>query len=81
MATYPVKNKQTGETKEVKMSVHDWDQWRDDNPDWERYYTPENAPMFGEVGEVYDILKKSHPGWNDVLAKVNKMPGSNVKPV
>ncbi len=81
MATYPVKNKQTGETKEVKMSVHDWDQWREDNPDWERYYTPENAPKFGEVGEVYDKLKKSHPGWNDVLSKVNKMPGSNVKPV
>ena len=81
MATYPVKNKETGETKEVKMSVHDWDQWREDNPDWERYYTPENAPKFGEVGEVYDKLKKSPPGWNDVLNKVNKMPGSQVKPV
>ena len=81
MATYPVKNKETGETKEVKMSVHDWDQWREDNPDWEIYYTPENAPKFGEVGEVYDKLKKSHPGWNDVLNKVNKMPGSQVKPV
>ena len=81
MATYPVKNKQTGETKEVKRRVHDWDQWREDNPDWERYYTTENAPKFGEVGEVYDKLKKSHPGWNDVLSKVNKMPGSNVKPV
>lgn len=81
MATYPVKNKQTGETKEIVMSIHDWDQWREDNPDWERYYTPENAPKFGEVGEVYDKLKKSHPGWNDVLSKVNKMPGSNVKPV
>jgi|TARA_B110000014_G_C19813717_1_gene422368 hypothetical protein len=81
VATYPIKHKETGETKEVKMSVHDWDQWRDDNPDWERYYTPENSPKFGEVGEVYDKLRKSHPGWNDVLAKVNKMPGSNVKPV
>ena len=59
MATYPVKHKGTGETKEVKMSVHDWDQWREDNPDWERYYTPENAPKFGEIGEVYDKLKKS----------------------
>jgi|TARA_B100001094_G_C17721353_1_gene572127 hypothetical protein len=81
VATYPIKHKDTGETKEVKMSIHDWDQWCNDNPDWARYYTPENAPKFGEVGEVYDKLKKSHPGWNDVLAKVNKMPGSNVKPV
>ena len=38
MATYPVKHKKTGETKEVKMSIHDWDQWCADNPDWERYY-------------------------------------------
>ena len=47
MATYPVKNKETGETKEVKMSIHDWDQWCEDNPDWERYYTPDNASQVG----------------------------------
>ena len=45
MATYPVKNKETGETKEVVMSIHDWDQWNDDNPDWERYYTPDNREI------------------------------------
>ena len=81
MATYPVVNKDTGEQKEVKMSVHDWDQWKKDNPEWERYYTPENAPNFGEIGEAYDKLKKSHPGWNDVLHKASKAPGSKVKPV
>ena len=32
MATYPVINKETGEQKEVVMSVNDWDQWREDNP-------------------------------------------------
>ena len=31
MATYPVKHKETGETKDVIMSVHDWDQWKEDN--------------------------------------------------
>ena len=30
--------------------------WREDNPDWERYYTAENAPGFGEVGEWKDKL-------------------------
>jgi len=39
MAVYPVINKETGEQKEVKMSVHDWDQWKVDNPDWERDYS------------------------------------------
>ena len=32
MATYPVVNMSTGETKEVSMSVHDWDKWKEDNP-------------------------------------------------
>jgi hypothetical protein len=80
MATYPVRNTETGEIKDVIMSVHDWDQWKNDNPEWERYYTPENAPGFGEVGEWADKLQKSHPGWNDVLRKASKAPGAKVKP-
>ena len=79
MATYPVKNTKTGETKEVVMSVHDWDQWRIDNPDWDRYFTPDNAPGVGEVGEWKDKLRKTKPGWNDVLRKAQKAPGSGVK--
>ena len=79
MATYPVRNKETGETKDVTMSVHAWDQWREDNPDWERYYTPDNAPGVGEVGEWKDKLRKKNPGWNDVLHRAQKMPGSRIK--
>ena len=79
MATYPVKNKNTGETKDVIMSVHDWDQWREDNPDWGRYYTPDNAPGFGEVGEWKDKLVKSKPGWNEVLEKAQNAPSARQK--
>ena len=69
-ATYPVINTETGEQKEVKMSVHEWDQWREDNPDWTRDYSdPSTMPGVGEVGEWKDKLNKSHPGWNDVLRK------------
>jgi hypothetical protein len=81
MATYPVKHKETGETKEVKMSVHEWDQWREDNPEWERYYTPYNAPGFGEVGEWQSKLVAKNPGWNDVLGRAASMPGANVKKI
>ena len=35
-----------------------------------------------ETGEQKDVkLKKSHPGWNDVLHRASKYPGSTVKPV
>jgi hypothetical protein len=82
MATYPVYNKVTGEQKEVVLSVHDWEQWKKDNDDWDRDWSdPSTCPGSGEVGEVYDRLKKSHPGWNDVLHRASKMPGSKVKPI
>ena len=57
MATYPVFNNTTGEQKEVKMSVHAWDQWCSDNPDWSRDYSdPSTMPGVGEVGEWRDKL-------------------------
>jgi thymidylate synthase len=82
LATYPIINKQTGEQKEVTLSVHDWDNWKNENPEWERDWSdPSTCPSSGEIGEVYDKLKKSHPGWNDVLHKASKAPGSRVKPI
>ena len=76
MATYPVINKETGEEKEVIMSIHDWDQWKTDNPDWERYFTPENSPSLGlEVGEWRDKLVNKNPGWGEVLKKSEKAGG------
>ena len=82
MAKYPVINKETGEQKEIKCSVHEWDQWKEDNPEWTRDWSdPSTAPGVGEVGEIYDGLKKSHPGWNDVLRKASKAPKSIVKPI
>ena len=82
MATYPVKNTETGETKEVVMSVHVWDKWKEDNPDWQRDFSdPSTCPGVGEVGEWKDKLRKSKPGWNDVLEKVKQQPGSNLKKV
>ena len=82
LPTYPVVNKETGEQKEVTMSIHDWDQWKKDNSQWERDWSdPSTCPASGEVGEVYDKLKKSHPSWNDVLTKASRVPKSNVKPI
>ena len=76
MATYPVINKETGEQKEVAMSIHDWDQWKTDNPDWERYFTPENSPSLGvEVGEWRDKLVNKNPGWGEVLKNAEKAGG------
>ena len=80
MPTYPVVNKQTGEQKEVELSVHDWDQWKVDNPDWIRDWSdPSTCPQPGEVGEWKDKLISKNPGWNDVLGKVKQSPGATIK--
>jgi len=82
LATYPVVNKTTGEQKEVSMSITEWDQWKQDNPDWTRDWSdPSTAPMATDVGEWRDKLVAKNPGWNDVLAKASKMPGSQVKKI
>ena len=78
MATYPVVNTKTGDRKEVVMSVNDWDQWCTDNPDWSRDYSdPSTMPGVGEVGEWKQKLVKRKPGWNEVLEKVQSMPGAH----
>tara|TARA_B100000965_G_scaffold354130_1_gene330450 strand:+ start:425 stop:730 length:306 start_codon:yes stop_codon:yes gene_type:complete len=82
MATYPVVNPQTGEQKEVVMSVHDWDQWKDDNPDWERDYSdPSTMPAMGveSVGDFQDKLAKKHPSWGEVLKKSQKAGGISAR--
>ena len=80
MPTYPVIHKETKEKKELSMTMTAYEQWRKDNPEWDKDWMAGVAAC-GEVGEVYDKLKKSHPGWNDVLRRASKMPGSNVRPI
>ena len=53
MPTYNVKHKETGETKEFRMSIKDYEQWRIDNPDWDKDWTAGVASM-GEVGDWRD---------------------------
>jgi len=68
MATYPVINTKTGEQKDVVLSVHEWDQWKEDNPEWTRDWSdPSTCPSSGEVGEWRDKLGKTHPGWKDIM--------------
>jgi hypothetical protein len=82
LATYPVYNKVTGEQKEVTMSVHDWDQWKKDNLEWDRDWSdPATCPASAEIGEWKDKLVKKHPGWNEILDKASRAPKSRVKKI
>ena len=80
MPTYPVVNKETGEKKELSMSMVEYSDWRDENPGWDRDWS-EGCAGLGEVGEWNDKLITRNPGWNDVLHKASKSPGSRVKKI
>ena len=79
MPTYPVKNLKTGETQELVMTVASYEQWRKDNPDWDKDWS-QGCASPGEVGDWQNKLIQKNPGWNDVLHRASKMPGSVVKP-
>tara|TARA_B100000073_G_scaffold254255_1_gene214257 strand:- start:115 stop:351 length:237 start_codon:yes stop_codon:yes gene_type:complete len=76
MPIYPVKNSKTGETKELNLTIASYEEWKKENPDWDKDWSK------GVAGacEVGDWRNKTDGGWNDVLRKVSQVPGSNVKP-
>jgi len=42
-------NTKTGEQKQVEMSIHVWDQWKKDNPEWIRDWSdPSTCPSAGD---------------------------------
>ena len=76
MPTYPVKNLKTGETKELSMTMAAYDEWRKENPDWDKDWQAGVAGS-GEVGDWRDKMSKTHPGWKDVMGQVKKHQGWN----
>jgi len=63
MPTYPVLNKNTGEKKELSMSMKEYEKWREDNPEWDKDW---NA---GIGGHMYGKPKQSD-GFKEVMSKV-----------
>ena len=78
MPTYPVKNLKTGEEKELHMTMTEYDEWRKENPDWDKDWS-KGCAAAQEVGDWQNKLISKNPGWNDVLKKAASVPGSNVK--
>lgn len=80
MPIYPIINKKTGETKNIKVSVDEIMAWYKANPDWTRNWA-EGCASMAEVGEWKDKLAKSKPSWNEMLDRFSKVPGSTVKKI
>lgn len=66
MPTYPVINKVTGEQKELHMTMKDYCDWRDENPDWDKDWM---AGCAG-IGEIGEWKTKVDGGFKDVLTNI-----------
>ena len=76
MPTYPVINLKTEEKKELSMTMKEYEQWRKDNPDWDRDWSEgcaSSQEIFRWTGEA------ASSGWNEVLDRASKQPGSIVR--
>ena len=78
MPLYPVINKNTGETKELNITMSEWEVFKEENPDWSRHWDMGCASL-GEVGEWKDVLNKKPPSFNHILKKAKKAGGMNSK--
>tara|TARA_S200000501_G_scaffold114614_1_gene107687 strand:- start:205 stop:456 length:252 start_codon:yes stop_codon:yes gene_type:complete len=76
MPTYPVINLKTKEKKELSMTMTQYDQWRKDNPEWDKDWS-EGCASAQEVFRWTGEAKSS--GWNEVLDRASKQPGATVR--
>ena len=69
MPTYPVINTKTGEKQELNLSMKKYDEWRKENPDWDKDW---NAGIGSAVSGVGDWQNKLPQGFKDRLNNVKK---------
>ena len=80
MPTYPVIHLESGEKKELSMSMKAYDEWKKENPKWDKDWSAGVAGV-GEVGEWRDKLITKNASWNEVLDRASKSPGSRVSKI
>ena len=69
MALYNVKNLKTGETKVLNLSLAKYEEWRENNPDWDKDW---QAGIASAVSGVGDYQNKLPQGFKDRLNNVKK---------
>ena len=76
MPTYPVIHLKTGQKKELSMSMLKYDEWRKDNPEWDKDW---QAGVASQSTEFKWTGEARSSGWNEVLDRASKQPGATVR--
>ena len=76
MPIYGFKHTETGETKDVTMSMAEYDVFLEENPKWKRYYAPTDAPKtvagVNQFSSHTETARKKHDGWNQLMKGIKE---------
>ena len=72
MPGYTFKHNETGEIIEVDMRPSEYDDWKENNPEYSRYFGAAPALSWGGTR---DVISKIPDGFNDILKTVKKSSG------
>lgn len=73
MPQYEFKHKETGNIQDVYLRISEYDTWKSDNPDWERYYgTPPSL-----VSGTKSNLTMAGKDWQEHLGNIKKGAGKS----
>ena len=75
MPTYPFINMKTKETKTLPMTNKKYEKWKEENPDWDKDWSKGCA---GQSTEFRWTGEARSSGWNEVLDRASKQPGSTI---
>ena len=56
MPQYDVKHLKTGETKQLNLTISAYEQWKEDNPEWDKDWMAGVASAVSEVGDYQNKL-------------------------
>lgn len=73
MPQYEFKNSETGEVKELSLRISEYDEWKDNNPQWVRYHSPDSAPKM--VTGVKSAMSIAGSEWENKLTAIKKNAG------
>ena len=75
MPQYEFKNKGTGEVMEVALRLSEYDEWKENNPQWERYHSSASAPKL--VTGVKSTMAMAGKDWEKHLTNIKKASGKD----
>ena len=75
MPQYEFKNSETGEVMEVSLRLSEYDEWKENNPQWVRYHSSSSAPKL--VTGVRSTMSIAGKDWEKHLTNIKKASGKD----